>query len=455
MTAVFELMAGISLQTGILIVLLMLLKPFLNRITEAKWKYRIWVLLAIRLLLPMNWPAWPGQSVLQNEIVIQVTPQYVSGQEERGKDADASVPEQKKDDKKRIPVKKAVSVIWIFAAVLFFSFHMSAYFVYRRKILRGGMEVRYGWLKERLEEELRQMECRCSPILILNRQVKQPQMIGLVKQYLILPRADYEDERLCLILRHELIHARRRDVWGKLLFLTALSLHWFNPLVYIMVKEAERDQERSCDDLVMRGQDWKTRKNYPKLLLDEIFADHVSGGNLASQLRGGKAMMRDRLDNIMNVKKRRGGMLFFGLIAVLTVCLSSFMKDTAVADVSVKMEQVSISDKYLLERYSGISDNMVSYHSYSVYGDVTAEELEYVAAEMEREMQSEPDFSKFSWAFYREDTDERIEAFMFKDGHRLEAGEDDYFVPANVRRTGEGSGYGNMIMLWPEAGKAE
>ncbi len=108
MTAVFELMAGISLQTGILIVLLMLLKPFLNRITEAKWKYRIWVLLAIRLLLPMNWPAWPGQSVLQNEIVIQVTPQYVSGQEERGKDADASVPEQKKDDKKRIPVKKAV-----------------------------------------------------------------------------------------------------------------------------------------------------------------------------------------------------------------------------------------------------------------------------------------------------------------------------------------------------------
>ena len=166
-------------------------------------------------------------------------------------------------------------------------------------------------------------------------------------------------------------------------------------------------------------------------------------------------MMRDRLDNIMNVKKRRGGMLFFGLIAVLTVCLSSFMKDTAVAGVSVKMEQVSIPDQYLLERYSGISDNMVSYHSYSVYGDVTAEELEYVAAEMEREMQSEPDFSKFSWAFYREDTDERIEAFMFKDGRRLEAGEDDYFVPANVRRTGEGSGYGNMIMLWPEAGKAE
>ena len=117
----------------------------------------------------------------------------------------------------------------------------------------------------------------------------------------------------------------------------------------------------------------------------------------------------------------------------------------------------------LVERYSGIGEQEIYYCSYSVYGDAAVEELEQAAAQIEQEFVNlqedgmenaeetelekgwEDEFyengeplhiAKFSFAFYREDTDELMDAFMLKDGERLEPEEDDVFVPGNTRPVG-------------------
>ena len=54
------------------------------------------------------------------------------------------------------------------------------------------------------------------------------------------------------ILTHELVHIRSLDCLRKWLLTSALCVHWFNPLVWLMVYTANRDLELACDETVLR-----------------------------------------------------------------------------------------------------------------------------------------------------------------------------------------------------------
>ena len=71
-----------------------------------------------------------------------------------------------------------------------------------------------------------------------------------------------------LVLAHELAHIRRRDCLRKLLLIVCLCLYWWNPLVWIMVRLANRDMELACDEAVLRALGPACKKSYALALLD-------------------------------------------------------------------------------------------------------------------------------------------------------------------------------------------
>lgn len=71
-----------------------------------------------------------------------------------------------------------------------------------------------------------------------------------------------------LVLAHELAHIRRRDCLRKLLLIVCLCLYWWNPLVWIMVRLADRDMELACDEAVLRALGPACKKPYALALLD-------------------------------------------------------------------------------------------------------------------------------------------------------------------------------------------
>jgi beta-lactamase regulating signal transducer with metallopeptidase domain len=79
-------------------------------------------------------------------------------------------------------------------------------------------------------------------------------LIGFFRPALLLPSAEITSDGLVLILRHELIHLKRHDLWYKALVLLATVIHWFNPVVYIMAKAIAAQCEISCDEQVLQGQ---------------------------------------------------------------------------------------------------------------------------------------------------------------------------------------------------------
>lgn len=82
-----------------------------------------------------------------------------------------------------------------------------------------------------------------------------PLSYGLFRATVLLPGESehWTEERRRIVLSHEMIHARRLDsLWG-LLAQLALAVNWFNPLAWLAVRQFRKEQERSCDDAVVRA----------------------------------------------------------------------------------------------------------------------------------------------------------------------------------------------------------
>lgn len=99
--------------------------------------------------------------------------------------------------------------------------------------------------------------------------ITSPLTYGLVRPVILLPRElDPEDAlRLPYVLSHELVHIRRFDVAWKALLAAAACVHWFNPLVWLMVVLANRDLELSCDAQVLRRAGRDVRADYARTLV--------------------------------------------------------------------------------------------------------------------------------------------------------------------------------------------
>ena len=108
----------------------------------------------------------------------------------------------------------------------------------RRKILEGS-QARAG--------DQAALEALGGTVPVLRAGVDTPMTLGLLRPVIVLP-PEVPEADLPLILRHELCHIRRRDLWYKGLMLLANAVHWFNPLVWLMAGAIERDTELACDE---------------------------------------------------------------------------------------------------------------------------------------------------------------------------------------------------------------
>ena len=123
--------------------------------------------------------------------------------------------------------------------------------------------------------------------------------------------------RRMYILTHELVHIRSLDCLRKWLLTSALCVHWFNPLVWLMVYAANRDLELACDETVLRLLGDGSRKAYAGVLLEFAARKRpdLAFGSGFDQTAG-----EERIHHIMKYRKTSYCIL---LITVLTLTLNA------------------------------------------------------------------------------------------------------------------------------------
>jgi len=145
--------------------------------------------------------------------------------------------------------------------------------------------------------------------------LKTPFVLGILNPKIYLPAGLTEEEKSYIIL-HEQIHIRRLDPAIKSFGFIILSVHWFNPLVWIAFWLMSTDMELSCDEKVINiiGRDLK--KAYSYSLLSLASHRHILNGN---PLAFGEGNVKHRIKNVLNYTKPEFWVIAIALVAALVI----------------------------------------------------------------------------------------------------------------------------------------
>ncbi len=143
-----------------------------------------------------------------------------------------------------------------------------------------------------------------------------PAVYGVFRPRIILPKGLLEDD-LPYILQHESIHIQRRDNLWRVLAVVTACIHWFNPLIWLMLQAFFTDMELSCDEKVLRKYGAEKQKAYALALVN----CESNKTMLASAFGGAK--IRVRIENILSYKKLTliSSLCFLVLIMMIAVVL--------------------------------------------------------------------------------------------------------------------------------------
>lgn len=230
--------------TTLLLALVLALRVPVRRLFGAGAAYALWLVPALRLVLPpfdfVPNVAAPiaGQPV---EIVMAASPGTPAG-------------------------AAWLLTLWAAGALLFAGWHVLSY---RRFIARALADA------ERL----------AGPGNVLATSVVQgPAAIGLLTPRILVPRdfeSRFDARERGLAIRHEHVHHSRGDLWANAAALGMLALHWFNPLAHWAYRAFREDQELSCDAAVIAASDDGERAAYGAAL---VKAAHGAWGARAAPL---------------------------------------------------------------------------------------------------------------------------------------------------------------------------
>ena len=275
--------AGVSIQVSVLIVLLLILDFLLRKRVRAVFRYCLWMLLFVKLVLPASFTLptgigyWLGDYFPSEVSIAKFVPQT-----EEAAPTVIDIPqryvflETPAMNETATTGVELESISWqglVFSGWLVGMFVLLVLLI-RRICFVEGLIAKSRPANERSLEMLN--ECRCqmgirqSVELRLTGGKLSPAVCGFFKPVIVIPAAllkKLSREKLRAVLIHELAHVRRGDAWVNLLQTVLQIVHFYNPLVWLANAMVRRAREQAVDEMVLVTLRPET-KSYSNMLID-------------------------------------------------------------------------------------------------------------------------------------------------------------------------------------------
>jgi beta-lactamase regulating signal transducer with metallopeptidase domain len=318
---------------AVLTLVLLLLKPVTKRVFGSRWQYYIWLCVLAVMIVP---PLTGGSSTGTTDVLQATAPKDSFISEQAGLIIPGEATLQPNSETvlvNTIPLQyrsleigrglhihpyAVLAFVWLAGVIVFILHMVLTYIRFLRLIKRHSVPVKCPML-DRVKEDMRTK----SDIRVwITPYLNAPVLSGFVKPTLYLPDRALSDEDLQHVLLHELTHHKRRDSWYKGLAMLVQAIHWFNPLMYAVVRQINEECEISCDLAVVREMSMEERKAYMSTLLNMMtLPDKPASHALTSAMSGGKKMIKRRFEMIS--KAQRLTNLRATVSAILAVALLS------------------------------------------------------------------------------------------------------------------------------------
>ncbi|MGN0134120.1 MAG: M56 family metallopeptidase, partial [Anaerotignum sp.] len=223
-------------------------------------------------------------------------------------------------------------LVWMMGVVLFLVWQGWKYAGFRRMLKRSRRKVLDASVLDTYYTLCRSMGMKKRPELYFCGGLPSPLCVGFWKQEIYINSEDREEGDIRLILKHELTHCQRKDLWFKGVLMLARAMHFFNPFVHWMAKLAEKDMELSCDLAVMENCGMAEREAYSMAILRTVKETKSKNMQMSTAFSGGKEELKARFENIFDMTAKKRGIALF-VAAALVVCGGTAFVGCAVPEV--------------------------------------------------------------------------------------------------------------------------
>ena len=303
----FPNLMDINLTASIVILFVICVRQFLKKAPKI-FSYALWGIVLLRLLVPVSIES-PMSFVPErtefssmvevNEVLPEIqfeTPQDRADNEWYWENTSPGQPLAQVS--RVLTAQDYLTFLWLFGIAVMILYSVVSYWKLRRK-LKVVVPYRKG--------------------IFIADDIDTPFVMGIFNPKIYLPGSLEPWERT-FIIAHERHHIRRGDHIFKALGFLALTIHWFNPFVWVAFVLAGRDMEMSCDEAVIRKLGEDVRAEYSASLLNLATGKRLFAGTPLAFDEG------DPTERVRNLAKWRKPAFWVVIICiivctVLAVCL--------------------------------------------------------------------------------------------------------------------------------------
>lgn len=361
---IFLKIVNMSISAGWIVLIVLLMRFLLKK--APKWiNVLLWSIVAIRLICPFTIESMlsliPSAETVSPEIMISKSPEINSGVPIINSVVNPVInelyaPEPSASANPLQILIPVAAVLWLVGIAALLIYTLVSFLRLKSKI---GTAVL-------LKENIYQSE-----------NISSPFVLGVIKPKIYLPF--YMNERdIPPVVAHEKAHIQRKDYLWKPLGFLILTLHWFNPLVWLGYVLLCRDIELACDEKVVKTLSNEQRANYSEALLTCSVNRRMIA---ACPLAFGEVGVKDRVKSILNYKKPAFWVIVIALILCIALAIGFLTNPVNLYVYNSRYETGKCLYSYVVSADKETENNELVFDItsdgkvYKTFGDGTTDEL--------------------------------------------------------------------------------
>ncbi|MCI8283836.1 MAG: hypothetical protein HFE90_00995 [Firmicutes bacterium] len=338
---IFKSILIMSFSGSMIALFWLIAKPLTRNLFSPRWQYYIWLTVLIVMIVPISAllpekaqqlvtePPDAAASDIAPSVSEQAKPEVGSAQDTMSQISSASSAEDKKLPEEFISY---CAIIWLTGAAFFLILNMTRYILFIRTLDQNSDEyINDPRIPKRVKARRTDM-------------LDAPVLVGLFRPALYLPAEKLGETSMNYILMHEIIHYKRHDILYKWTAMTAASLHWFNPLVYIVIFQIDLECEVSCDFEVTNGMSEAEKNDYMNMILNMLSISDNRTQFLTTQMAGSKKILMRRFNMIKKKKITNKIISFLSVLIAITAFSVTVFAGSVMSDSMTENYTINIID---------------------------------------------------------------------------------------------------------------
>lgn len=306
---IFRHIVIMSLSGGLFYLSIKILKILLKDVIDSNQEYKLAIAMNLMYVLPFHLVKINLSGIYNVEHALSVVNAFNYGYASEGYGS--------------LNIYQILSYIWISGMVIYFIFTFAKFHHVQKKLNKMNEPLRDNSIIRMVEMTANKIGLKSVPRVFINSNESSPFIMGLLNTSLVLNNLN--DPSMELVLEHELVHIKRKDLLFRLICLISCGIFWFCPLIFFLKKELLILCELSCDNKVLDQTSVSEKIMYFRSVLSYSKNKNIKQSRFCNFAKPEKkSILQRRVDNIFkkSKKSKKSNLFKYTIAATCMIILS-------------------------------------------------------------------------------------------------------------------------------------